>query len=287
MADRSLIGFERAARIGVVVFLMMWSQWARCAEVDEIPQLRKVGAVTQLYVGGKPFLALGGELGNSTASDLNVLNAALEKCQRMHLNTVMLPVYWDRIEAEEGKYDFSLVQGAIEAARGHGIHIVYLWFGTWKNSMSCYVPGWMKRDTGRFERARQSNGEEMEIISPECEAAMEADEKAFAALMRFTKEFDADHQTVIMAQVENEIGMIPEARDHSAKADAKYRTAVPEALMSRLGKGELGAEVAAIWEKAGKKTAGTWSEVFGANAQGEEIFTAWEFSNYVEKCRCM
>ena len=125
---------------------------------DTIPQLKKLGNVTQLYVEGKPFLALGGELGNSTASDLNVLGAAFEKLQRMHLNTVMLPVYWDRIESEEGKYDFSLVQGAIELARQHQLHIVYLWFGTWKNSMSCYVPGWMKRDTARFERARQSSG---------------------------------------------------------------------------------------------------------------------------------
>ena len=33
------------------------------AESATLPELRKVGRVTQLYVDGKPFLALGGELG--------------------------------------------------------------------------------------------------------------------------------------------------------------------------------------------------------------------------------
>jgi beta-galactosidase GanA len=284
-----------------LLFLIFLSKPIYSAELnvknESIPQLKKVGNVTQLYVGGKPFLALGGELGNSTASDLNVLGAAFDKLQQMHLNTVMLPVYWDRIETEEGKYDFSLVQGAIELARQHHLHLVYLWFGTWKNSMSCYVPGWMKRDTARFERARQSSGEPMEIISPQCEAAQQADIAAFSALMRWTKEFDGAQQTVIMVQVENEIGMIPEPRDHSEKSEAVYRGAVPRELTSHLVAGELGAEVTAIWKKAGSNADGTWDQVFGSDAQGQEIFSAWQFSTYVEKvarrgrknirCRCM
>src|SRR5262245_18155970 len=165
-----------------------------------IPELRKVGSVTQLHVDGKPLLVLGGELGNSTASDLDVLEQALARCERMHLNTVMLPVYWDRIEPEGGKYDFTLVRGAIDLARRHHLRLVYLWFGTWKNSMSCYAPGWVKRDPSRFERARRSNGEAMEIISPTSSAACDADARAFAALMRFTKQYDAAEQTVIMVQ---------------------------------------------------------------------------------------
>ena len=248
----------------------------------EIPQLRKVGPVTQLVVRGKPFLAIGGELGNSTASDLGVLEAAFAKCQRMNLNTVMLPVYWDRIEPEEGAFDFTLVKGAIDRARAHRLRLVYLWFGTWKNSMSCYTPGWVKRDTARFERVKTSAGETLEIVSPQCAAANEADARGFAALMRWTRAYDAEKQTVIMVQVENEVGMIPEAMDHSAKSQAAYQSGVPEKLLSLAARG-AGAEANALWEKAGRKTAGHWSEVFGNGAQGEEVFSAWQISNYVER----
>jgi beta-galactosidase GanA len=252
-------------------------------EKHSIPQLRKAGDVTQLFIDGKPFLALGGELGNSDASDLEVLDNALAKCRRMNLNTVMLPVYWDRIEPEEGKFDFSLVHGAIDRARRHHLHLVYLWFGTWKNSMSCYAPGWVKRDVARFERARQSAGETMEIISPESTAANEVDARAFAALMRWTRDYDAGSHTVIMAQVENEVGMIPEARDHSQKSEDAYRGAVPDELLSLAIMQRLGPEVNALWEKAGRKTSGAWSEVFGARPEGEEVLTAWQLSRYVEK----
>jgi beta-galactosidase GanA len=252
-------------------------------ETASIPHLRQTGPITQLYVNNKPFLALGGELGNSTASDLDVLETAFAKCQRMNLNTVMLPVYWDLIEPEEGKFDFSLLAGAIDRARHHQLHLVYLWFGTWKNSMSCYAPGWVKRDTARFARAKQSTGETMEIISPASAPANEADARAFAALMRWTKDYDAKEQTVIMVQVENEIGMIPEPRDHSEKSESAYKSAVPTPLLSLAQREALGPEASALWEKAGRKTAGTWSDLFGPGPQAQEIFSAWQFATYVEK----
>ncbi|MBC8108674.1 MAG: DUF5597 domain-containing protein [Anaerolineae bacterium] len=248
-----------------------------------IPQLRKVGRLTQLYVDGRPFLALGGELGNSTASNLAVLEAALAKCRRMNLNTVMLPVYWDLIEPQEGTFDFTLVQGAIDQARTHKLRLVFLWFGTWKNSMSCYAPGWVKRDTARFERVKRSTGETQEIITPASAAANEADARAFARLMRWTRAYDSHQHTVIMVQVENEFGMIPDARDHSEKSEAAYLSAVPEKLLSLAAKAELGPEVGALWEKAGRRTNGSWSEVFGSSAQAEEIFSAWQFATYVEQ----
>jgi beta-galactosidase GanA len=268
--------------------IAVYCQVGRCQDLKmerpSTPHLRQTGqGIVQLYIDSKPFLALGGELGNSTASDLDVLESAFTRCQRMNLNTVMLPIYWDLIEPEEGKYDFSLVAGAIDRARHHGLHLVYLWFGTWKNSMSCYAPGWVKRDTTRFVRAKQTSGESMEIISPESAAANEADARAFASLMHWTKEYDAKEQTVIMVQVENEIGMIPEARDHSEASESAYKSDVPSALLSLAVRGELGPEVSAFWEKAGRKSGGTWSDVFGAGLQGDEVFSAWQFANYVEK----
>jgi beta-galactosidase GanA len=282
----------RSAVDWLVLFAVLAALLAYCqagfsqvphADSAPLPELRKVGRVKQLFVGDKPFLVLGGELGNSTASDLAVLDVALEKCQRMNLNTVMLPVYWDLIEPEEGKFDFTLVKGAIDRARARDLRLVFLWFGTWKNSMSCYAPSWVKRDTARFERAKSSAGEALEIISPESAAANAADARAFAALMRWTSQYDAHERTVVMVQVENEVGMIPEPRDHSEKSEQAYRSEVPDKLLSLLAMGELGPEVGALWKKAGRKSRGTWSEVFGAGPEGEEILTAWQLSRYVEK----
>jgi beta-galactosidase GanA len=278
--------FERL-HIKLALALLFFCQ-AGCSmnpqvERNSMPQLRKADRITRLYVDGKPFLALGGELGNSTASDLTALDKALEKCQRMNLNTIMLPVYWDLVEPEEGQFDFTLVQCAIDRARAHNLRLVFLWFGTWKNSMSCYVPGWVKRDASRFERVKQSSGETEEIISPESTAANDADARAFSMLMRWTRQYDSEKQTVMMVQVENEVGMIPEPRDHSGESDTAYQSEVPEKLLSLAAKEELGPEVGALWEKAGRRNKGTWSEVFGPGAQGEEVFSAWQFSTYVEK----
>jgi beta-galactosidase GanA len=252
-------------------------------QTNSIPQLRQTQRVTQLYVDDQPFLALGGELGNSTASDLNVLDQALQHCQAMNLNTVMLPVYWDLIEPAEGKFDFTLVQGAIDRARARDLHLVFLWFGTWKNSMSCYAPSWVKRDTARFPRVKRSSGESEEIITPQSTAANDADARAFAALMRWTKQYDSQNHTVIMVQVENEIGMIPEPRDHSEQSEAAYGEQVPPQLLALAAQNALGPQVGAIWEQAGRRSQGTWSAVFGTGPQADEIFSAWQFATYVQK----
>src|SRR5262245_19893582 len=131
----------------------------------DIPRLRKQGNATQLIVDGAPFLILGGELGNSAASSADSLDAIWPRLSAMHLNTALVPVYWELTEPEEGRFDFGLVDAAIDGARRHGLRLVLLWFGTWKNSMSCYVPGWVKTDQARFPRAQLSDGRALEILS--------------------------------------------------------------------------------------------------------------------------
>ena len=251
-------------------------------QIPARPHLRSIGTTKQLYVNSKPFLILGGELGNSNASDPNQLDAIFTKLHNMNLNTVMLPVYWDRVEPEEGKFDFALVQSAIETARKHDMKLVFLWFGTWKNSMSCYAPGWVKRDTKRFSRVRKKDGEAQEIVTPASDSCAAKDAAAFAELMRWTKEFDESLHTVVMVQVENEIGMIPEPRDHSDESEKQYRSSVPKELITKLTSGKLGPEVAAIWQGAGGVESGTWAEVFGTEPGGEEVFSAWQFATYTD-----
>ncbi len=247
-----------------------------------IPHLERRGTATQLIVDGKPFLMLAGETGNSSASDLKYLDTIWPKIVKMNLNTLLVPVYWELIEPEEGKLDFTLLDGAIKSAREHHIKLVLLWFGTWKNSMSCYAPLWVKTNQARFPRARDAQGRALEILTPFSSENVKADAKIFAALMKHIRKIDADHRTVVMIQVENEIGMIPDARDHSNEAEKAFGENVPTELLQYLQthKESLTPELQKAWGKNGFKTAGTWEEVFGKGLQTDELFMAWHFARY-------
>lgn len=248
----------------------------------DLPHLRKQGTATQLIVDGQPFLVRGGELGNSSGEP-DYLRSFWPKLKAMNLNTVVAPVYWDVVEPVEGQFDFATVDGLIADARANDLRLVLLWFGSWKNSMSCYAPAWVKRDQARFPRTQDSAGRGQEILSPFSAANRDTDARAFVALMRHLKAGDPAH-TVILVQVENEIGMIPEARDHSPAAEQAYAAAVPPVLLDYLARhrAQLAPELLATWNAAGGKTSGTWAEVFGAGAAGEEIFMAWHFASYTQ-----
>ena len=253
-------------------------------EVSTIPHLEKHGTTMQLMVDDKPFLILGGELHNSSSSSVDYMKPFWPGLAALHLNTVLTPVSWELIEPKEGKFDFTLVDGLIHGARENHLHLVFLWFGSWKNSMSCYAPAWVKTNEARFPRAETRDGKGMEILSPFSPANRDADAHAFAALMRHIREVDGQKHTVIMVQVENEIGMIPEARDHSPVANKMFDEPVPPELMDYLEqhKDTLTPEVRTTWEDAGFKGSGTWQEVFGPGQAAEEIFMAWYFARYTD-----
>ena len=249
------------------------------------PYLRQQGTATQLVVDDKPFLVLAGELGNSTSSSLEYMRPIWPKLAALHLNTVLIPVYWELIEPAEGKFDFTLVDGLIQEARKHNLRLVPLWFASWKNSMSCYAPAWVKTNQQRFPRSQDKAGKGLEILSPFAKENLDADSRAFSAFMRHLREVDGNDHTVIMVQVENEIGMIPDSRDRSAVADKLFNQPIPVELMNYLQqhKDSLIAEFRAAWAANGFKTGGTWEEVFGKGPGTDEIFMAWHFGRYVNR----
>lgn len=253
---------------------------------NNLPSLKQQVTATQLIVDGKPFLILGGELGNSSASSFEDIERIFPKLQRMGLNTVLVPAYWDLIEPEEGKFDFTLIDKTIKQARENDLKVVFLWFGAWKNSMTCYAPLWFKKNYKKYPRAYTKAGKPLEIASSFSENVVKADNRAFSELMKYIASVDKDEHTVIMMQIENEIGMLEDARDYSKEADALFNAQVPESLINYL-KGTniqtLHPWLSEKWGKQGYKTKGSWQEVFGEDIYTDEIFMAWSYAQYVEK----
>ena len=100
----------------------------------------KQGTATQLLVHNRPFLLIAGELGDFSASNLDYLRPIWPKLEKMHLNAVLVPVYWELLEPAEGKFDFSLVDGIVASARKYNLKLVLLWFGTWKTACPAMLP---------------------------------------------------------------------------------------------------------------------------------------------------
>lgn len=282
-------------------------------KAQEIPYLKKENGKTQLIVDGKPFLILGGELSNSVSGsithmlptenpmprkaykmvngslgndgseDMDYKESVWQQMEDLNVNTVLAAVSWEMIEPEEGKFDFSVVESMILGAREKNIRLIPLWFGSWKNGMSSYAPMWFKKDYKRFPRTKIKEIGSVEVVSTFSEEAKKADAKAFAALMKYIKKIDSKHRTVIMVQVENEVGIIDDSRDRSAIAEKKFNSEVPAKLMDYLVKNKksLMPQLNDLWASSNYRKTGTWGQVFGEGMWTDLVFTAWQYSNYM------
>ncbi|MGH9718071.1 MAG: DUF5597 domain-containing protein [Candidatus Acidiferrales bacterium] len=243
----------------------------------ELPHIQINSGTAQLIVKGQPLLILGGELGNSSSGTAEQADTIVPNVAKLHVNTILMPVAWEQIEPAEGTFDFSILDHWIESARRYNLHLVLLWFGSWKNGFSNYAPSWVKSDPTRFPRAESVDGEPLEILSTLSAETRQADSRAFAALMRHVRDKDSQQQTVLMVQVENEVGYFGPGRDRSPEADGLFREAVPAELMHALAakRLDLSPEMAAHFNERGT----TWSEVFGDVA--DEVFMAWHYARYI------
>jgi hypothetical protein len=250
------------------------------ASGQDLPVIRSTGSTQQLIVHGKPFLILGGELGNSSAGTAAQADVILPKLARMHFNTVLTPVAWNQIEPMEGSFDFSILDHWIDVARQQQLHLVFLWFGSWKNAFSEYAPECVLSNTKRFPRAISAEGLPLEILSPLGEETVHSDSQAFAALMRHVRETDAEQQTVLMVQVENEVGYLGVGgRDRSDAANRLFQEPVPGNLRDYLKTHapQISPELAAHFNAIGH----TWREMFGETS--DEVFMAWEYGLFVNQ----
>jgi beta-galactosidase GanA len=250
----------RITRLACALVLTASSLAALNVAAQELPKLVQQDDRASLFVDGKPFFALGAQVDNSSGW-AERLSAVWPAAERMRLNTLEVPVYWEQMEPRKGSFDFSVVDAILAQARAHKVHLILLWFGTWKNGRMHYVPDWVKSDTATYPRMLTRGGAAIEVLSPNVPANLEADRTAFVALMHHLKEADAQH-TVIMMQVENESGSLGSVRDFSPAAQKQFLGPVPEALVKGL-----------------HKQPGTWQQVFGDDA--DETFAAWSVSSYI------
>jgi beta-galactosidase GanA len=212
-------------------------------------------------VDGAPFVMLGGQANNSSNYPA-MLPKVWPVIHALHANTLEMPVAWEQVEPVEGRFDFSFVDTLIREARENRVRLVLLWFGTWKNTSPNYAPAWVKLDNARFPRMRTADGKAHGVLSPHSRSTLEADKRAFVALMTYLRDADPDNQ-VVMVQVENEIGSYGLARDHSPEAERLFRGPVPPALVKLKG------------------SAGTWTEVFGDFA--DQAFASWHMARYADE----
>ena len=229
----------------------------------EAPRLVQKDGRYSLLVDGRPYLILGGQIHNSSGWP-SELPQVWQSMAALHANTVEAPVYWEQLEPQPGKFDFSNVDAIVEGARAHNLHVVILWFGTWKNGNMHYVPAWVKEDTTRFPRIIRADGEPIDVLSPLSRNTLEADKAAFTALTRHLNQIDAEQHTVLLIQIENESGNVGSVRDFSALADKEMAGDVPADLLAAAG-----------------KQRGTWRQVFGGEA--DEIFQAYHQAKYINE----
>jgi len=226
------------------------------------PHLERQGNRHALIVNGKPFLLLGAQINNSSSWE-STLPQVWPALADLHANTVEAPVYWESMEPVKGQFQFADVDRLVEGARAHNLHLVLLWFGTWKNGQNHYVPEWIKSDTQQYPREISARGKLLDVMSPSSANNLTADEHAFAMLMRHLKVIDGTQHTVIMIQVENESGAIGTVRDHLPEADKQFAAAVPSKLAQALH----------------LTSARSWQATYGADA--DERFAAHQTARYI------
>lgn len=227
-----------------------------------------------------PITILGAEVHNSSTSTPTSTRRAFGRAKRLGANAVLAPIAWDLLEPNRGEFHFEQIDAMLSAARDEHLYLVPLWFGSWKNASSSYVPEWIKRDPDTFPVAVAGEQGPIEHVSPFGEESRRADAAAFTALMSYLRHSDPEG-TVIMVQVENEVGLLGDSRDRSDLANRAWAREVPAAIITAI-EGAPWIPAHQRWLERGRLRSGSWQEVLGDNSEAHEVFMASAYATYVQ-----
>jgi hypothetical protein len=249
-----------------------------------LPIIKETKGLKQLYVNNEPFLIIGAELLNSSSSSIDHMKDIWAHIKSLNVNTVFLPVSWQQFEPEEGAFDYSLIDSHLKSAHDNNLKLVILWFGSWKNGESHYTPDWVKTNMERFPRMLFKNRKISTTISNINRNCLNADLTAYKKLMERIVQVDK-HGTVLMMQIENEVGLLGSTRDFSLEATKLFEQQVPGELIKYISNNlnKLEPNFYAPFVNNGSKTQGTWEEVFGKSPNTDEIFMAWNYAKYINE----
>ena len=234
------------------------------AKANPIPGIMQKDGRYALMVDGAPYLMLGMQTNNSSDWPAT-LSQVWPAAEALHVNTVETPIYWEQLEPKQGQFDYSQIDTVLAQARAHHLHLVLLWFGTWKNGSQHYMPEWMKLEPEKYSHVVNKRAEPVDSPSPFAQASLDADIHAFTAFMTHLRAADPQ-RTVLMVQVENETGTWGTLRDYSPQAEKLFAAPVPPEVLKAMN------------VSPGSRTA-NWQDVFGGEA--EVNFHAWAIARYV------
>ncbi len=266
-----------------LLFLALLLLPAFGVQAQHITEYKTISGTQRLVANGKPLLLLSGELHNSTSASEESLDAAMKTVKAMGLNSVISAITWEQLEPQKGKFDYTVTDYTVKLAQQYGMRVVVLWFGTWKNGESSYVPVWVKTDSEKYFLARKADGTKTTTISPFCEEACKADANAFAKMMERIKAKDTQG-LISVIQVENETGTFADI-DHSSASLKAFSGEVPATLINYMSahKNSLYPRLLQRWNENGNRKNGTWKDVFGDNNDSRQFFMTWAYATYCNR----
>ena len=263
--------------------VLLFSLVCESSYSQSLASLKKIDGTMRLIQDNRPMILLSGELHNSTSSTPISFRKAMATVRKMGLNALIGSVSWEQVEPREGKYDFSVLDSMIRIADEARMPLVLIWFASYKNGESSYAPLWVKKDTKRFFRVRDSLNYNTTTLSPFCKEVIKADSKAYSQMLLHIKKTDVNRR-ICMIQVENEMGAFVDI-DHSPEAQKAFVGPVPKELTDYLDKygSQTGNTLFRRWEANGRKRQGSWEELFGRGDLTHQFFMAAAFAQFAEE----